>query len=64
MSLVGQLVLEKYIVEAELGSGAMGSVYLGRHHKLPRKVAIKVLHADLLHEPNIVARFERSRRAY
>lgn len=59
MTLIGQIVLDRYLVEDELGSGAMGSVYLGRHLKLPRQVAIKVLHPDLLHEPNVVARFQR-----
>jgi eukaryotic-like serine/threonine-protein kinase len=59
VTLIGQTVLDRYLVEDELGAGAMGNVYRGRHIKLPRKVAIKVLHPDLLHEPNIVARFHR-----
>jgi serine/threonine-protein kinase len=61
--LVGKTVLERYRVEAELGKGAMGTVYRGSHHRLARSVAIKVLHPHLVHEPDIVARFEREAKA-
>ncbi|MEO7736378.1 MAG: serine/threonine-protein kinase [Kofleriaceae bacterium] len=61
--LVGQVVLERYLVEAELGSGAMGTVYRGRHVKLARDVAIKVLHAELIHDRTMRARFEREAAA-
>lgn len=36
-----------YIVERELGSGGMATVYLAHDKKHDRKVAIKVLHAEL-----------------
>jgi serine/threonine-protein kinase len=36
-----------YMVERELGSGGMATVYLGHDKKHDRKVAIKVLHAEL-----------------
>jgi eukaryotic-like serine/threonine-protein kinase len=61
--LVGQVVLERYLVEAELGSGAMGTVYRGRHVKLAREVAIKVLHGDLVHDRTMRARFQREAAA-
>lgn len=57
--LIGELVLDRYIVESELGAGAMGAVYKGRHVKLKRSVAIKVLHDELVHEPTMLARFRR-----
>ncbi len=63
MTLVGQIVLDRYLVEEEIGSGGMGSVFRGKHVKLPRQVAIKVLHPDLLHEPTILRRFEREAKA-
>jgi tRNA A-37 threonylcarbamoyl transferase component Bud32 len=37
----------RYVVERELGRGGMATVYLARDVKHDRKVAIKVLHADL-----------------
>ncbi|HEY0251179.1 MAG TPA: serine/threonine-protein kinase [Kofleriaceae bacterium] len=56
---IGEIVLERYIVEAELGSGAMGSVYRASHTKLDRSVALKVMHEHLTCEPILLARFER-----
>jgi serine/threonine-protein kinase len=64
VDLVGQLVLDRYIVDEELGSGAMGVVYRAHHAKLGgRMVAIKVLSDDLTNEPTMVARFHREARA-
>jgi serine/threonine-protein kinase len=60
--LIGQLVLGRYVIESELGAGAMGTVYKGRHKKLQRPVAIKVLHDELVHEPTMLARFHREAR--
>ncbi len=57
--LVGQIVLDRYRVEAVLGKGAMGTVFRGTHTKLPRSVAIKVLHDHLVHDPTMLARFQR-----
>ena len=36
-------MLGRFVVERELGKGAMGAVYLGRDPKIDRKVAIKTL---------------------
>ena len=36
-----------YMVERELGSGGMATVYLAHDRKHDRKVAIKILHAEL-----------------
>jgi serine/threonine protein kinase len=57
--MIGQIVLDRYLIESELGAGAMGAVYKGRHVKLKRPVAIKVLHDELVHEPTMRARFLR-----
>src|SRR5258706_14552832 len=61
--LLGTVVLDRYLVEAELGSGAMGAVYRGRHVKLHRDVAIKVLHDDFVHDRTMLARFRREAEA-
>jgi serine/threonine protein kinase len=61
--LVGKVVMERYLVVAELGAGAMGTVYRGRHTRLRRDVAIKVLHEDHVHDRTMLARFHREAEA-
>jgi eukaryotic-like serine/threonine-protein kinase len=56
-------VAERYVVEVELGSGAMGTVYRGRQLRVGRAVAIKVLHEDFAEHPTMLARFRREAEA-
>src|SRR5690349_10661076 len=42
-----QRAFATYIVEREFGTGGMATVYLAHDKKHDRKVAIKVLHAEL-----------------
>jgi len=56
---VGTVIDETYIIEALIGRGGMGAVYLASHKRLQgKKVAIKTLHADLGGK-EILARFKR-----
>ncbi|WP_225725610.1 MULTISPECIES: serine/threonine-protein kinase [unclassified Nocardia] len=48
-----------YVIEDVLGQGGMGTVYLARHPRLPRMVALKLLNRDVSADPEIRARFER-----
>ena len=57
--LIGQVVLDRYVIEEQLGEGAMGTVYRGRHHKLKRSVAVKIMHEHLAAEPTLLERFRR-----
>ncbi len=57
--MVGTVVEDRYRIEHELGAGAMGTVYRGRHIKVGRTVAIKVLHDHLVQDVTMVERFER-----
>jgi predicted Ser/Thr protein kinase len=51
--------LDGYTLESLLGRGGMGSVYLATHDRLERKVALKVIAADLAHDDEFRARFLR-----
>ncbi|HVZ74250.1 MAG TPA: serine/threonine-protein kinase [Polyangia bacterium] len=62
MSLINTTV-GNYKVTKLLGEGGMGMVYLGEHPVIGRKVAIKVLHAALAADKDIVARFFTEARA-
>ncbi|WP_238846925.1 serine/threonine-protein kinase [Nocardia arthritidis] len=48
-----------YVIEDVLGQGGMGTVYLARHPRLPRMVALKLLNREVSADPEIRARFER-----
>ncbi|GAB2556320.1 WD40 repeat domain-containing serine/threonine protein kinase [Nocardia heshunensis] len=48
-----------YTVERMLGIGGMGAVYLARHPRMNRRVALKVLNDDLAADPKARMAFER-----
>ncbi|KXO95875.1 hypothetical protein AXK61_04250 [Tsukamurella pseudospumae] len=48
-----------YVIERTLGAGGMGEVYVGRHPRLPRSDAIKVLGAQVSGDEQFQARFHR-----
>jgi serine/threonine-protein kinase len=56
---VGSVIADTYTIEALIGRGGMGAVFLASHRRLPgKKVAIKLLHAELT-DDEVVARFRR-----
>lgn len=48
-----------YRIERVLGRGGMGTVYLARHPRLPRSVALKLLNHEVSTDTELVRRFER-----
>ncbi|MEU4415592.1 serine/threonine-protein kinase [Nocardia salmonicida] len=52
-------IVAGYRIERVLGSGGMGSVYAARHPRLPRLVAVKLLHSSFTADPVFRGRFER-----
>ena len=59
----GQILDGKYRVGRLIGEGGMGTVYEGENSRIGRRVAIKVLHAQVASMPEFVERFEREARA-
>ena len=60
--LIGK-ALSHYSIIEHLGSGGMGDVYLAEDTRLGRKVALKVLSAELTKDQDRVRRFQREARA-
>jgi predicted Ser/Thr protein kinase/GAF domain-containing protein len=54
-----RVVEAKYRVDLVLGRGGMGAVYRAHDMRLERDVAIKVVRAELLHNPDARSRFRR-----
>ena len=54
---VGSVIADTYKIEALLGRGGMGAVFLASHRRLAGKqVAIKILHTEV-EDAAVVARF-------
>lgn len=48
-----------FAVERVLGRGGMGTVYLARHPRLPRSIALKLLDENMFGDAEVQARFQR-----
>ena len=48
-----------YTIESVLGQGGMGTVFLARHARLERRVALKVISPAFADDPGFRARFLR-----
>ena len=56
---VGTVLDGTYRLTRLLGQGAMGTVYEGHHTGAGKRVAVKVMHRELLAYPELAARFRR-----
>src|SRR5687767_10686185 len=56
---VPRSVDRKFRIDQRIGRGGMGAVYRARDVRLDRDVALKIVRADLLHEPESRRRFRR-----
>lgn len=57
--LIGRTLAGRYEILEKLGQGGMGAVYKGRHVKMNRVTAIKVLSNELASNAEFTTRFER-----
>lgn len=61
--LIGRVLDGRYQVGEQVARGGMATVYRGQDLRLERTVAIKIMHAGLVDDPEFVARFEREARS-
>ncbi|HJL19138.1 MAG TPA: serine/threonine-protein kinase, partial [Sandaracinaceae bacterium LLY-WYZ-13_1] len=61
--LIGRELDGRYRLVAELGEGAMGTVYEAERLDAPGRSAVKVLNEDCSEQPDLRERFEREARA-
>ncbi|HXM36792.1 MAG TPA: protein kinase, partial [Pyrinomonadaceae bacterium] len=61
--LLGRTLDDKYLLEARLGIGGMGTVYRAKHLLIDRAVAVKVLNSRFVEDEAAKARFRREAKA-
>jgi serine/threonine-protein kinase len=62
-SLIGNTIDDKYRIESKLGEGGMGTVYLSIRLMIGDTVAVKILHAQQVSDPQAIERFRREAQA-
>ncbi|MGI9065007.1 MAG: protein kinase domain-containing protein, partial [Pyrinomonadaceae bacterium] len=63
MTLTGGTKLGRYEIRSKIGEGGMGEVYLAHDTQLDRKVALKILSADLASNQERMRRFVQEAKA-
>src|SRR5436189_4843722 len=63
MTLQAGTKLGRYEIRAKIGEGGMGEVYLAQDKKLDRKVALKILPAELAANRDRMRRFVQEAKA-
>lgn len=59
LALIQETLGDKYEIKHLIQSGGMGKIYLGVHKALNKKVAIKIVHQELVKNEQIKSRFYR-----
>jgi eukaryotic-like serine/threonine-protein kinase len=62
-ALVGQTIAGKFVIDAVIAVGGIGTVYRARHLGLDRVVALKLLREEFARDEDFIERFKREARA-
>ena len=57
----GDVLSNRYRLEQKIGEGGMGAVFIAHDQELDRRVAVKLLAASFVNDPDVQERFERIR---
>src|SRR5438045_7845897 len=57
--MIGKVVADRYLLIEKIGQGGSGTIYRGEHTTLRKKVAVKILHAQLSTDDTALERFRR-----
>lgn len=58
-AFIGRTISERYRIDALIASGGMGAVFRGQHLHMRKRVAIKILHAEIEGVLELAEQFER-----
>ena len=56
-NLIGQLIGNRYLIQSQVASGGMATVYLATDQRLDRQVALKVIHPHLANDASFQEKF-------
>ena len=56
---LGQVIADRYLLVEKIGQGGSGTIYRGEHTTLRKRVAVKILHAQLSADDRAIERFRR-----
>ncbi|MDB4965953.1 MAG: serine/threonine protein kinase with repeat, partial [Myxococcales bacterium] len=57
--MLGKVIADRYLLVEKVGQGGSGTIYRGEHTTLRKRVAVKVLHAQLSTDDTALERFRR-----
>ena len=57
--LLGKVIADRYLLVEKIGQGGSGTIYRGEHTTLRKRVAVKILHAQLSTDDTALERFRR-----
>ena len=63
LAMIGSVVANNFLLQAIVGTGAMGTIYRAEQKSLGKTVVIKLIHKDMLSESTLALRFHREARA-